>query len=48
MDLRVDPKSEARRKRNNWLVLVALLAVAAFMYAMIVAKVSHYGLPPAP
>ena len=47
MDLRVDPKFESRRKRN-WLLLVALLAVAVLMYAIIVMKVSHYGLPPTP
>jgi len=48
MDLRIDPKTQSRRKRNNWLVLVALLIVAAFMYAIIVVKVTHYGLPPTP
>lgn len=48
MNPRVDPKTESRRKRNNWLMLVALLIVAAFMYAIIIAKVTHYGLPPTP
>ncbi|HTR11825.1 MAG TPA: hypothetical protein VMI72_00885 [Roseiarcus sp.] len=48
MDRRVDPKTASRRKRNNWLLLVALLIVAAFMYAIIVFKVTHYGVAAPP
>jgi hypothetical protein len=45
MNQRADPKAARARKVNNWLLLVALLLVAAFMYALIVFKASHYGLP---
>jgi len=48
MNPHADPKIQSRRKRNNWLLLVALLIVAAFMYAIIIAKVTHYGLPATP
>ena len=48
MDLRIDPKTQSRRRRNNWLLLLALFILAAFMYAMIVVKVTHYGLPATP
>ena len=45
MNPRVDPKAARVRKVSNWLLLVVLLLVAAFMYALIFIKAKHYGLP---
>jgi hypothetical protein len=42
---RADPKAARARKANNWLLFVVLSLVAALMYALIVIKASHYGLP---
>ena len=44
----VDPNLNIKRRRNNWIVLVALLALAAFLYGFIIMKAMRFGLPAPP
>jgi hypothetical protein len=37
------PDLNPNLKRRNWLVLVVLAALAAFMYAIVVIKIAGYG-----
>ena len=41
----VAPKSGRPPSRGKWILFVALVALAAFMYVAIIVKAVRYGLP---